>query len=1212
MFQKGVHSPGRFDLVLDVDTPNSIRKALVERGHVIFTKVPVDVRRMSDAEMKAMSVFTGRLLVAGGGLAGDTQPRLQGDHVTAWLGDNDGRGDIISVTQTYNNTPWSTFVNAILPPSIVAGTITNTPGNVSLEVFATTPRAALESGAELLLAEYRVNDDGTLDSGVASELYVVTPTTLLTRKGDDFDPVLKVRSSPSMDSTRDASRWVGEIWVAGKGDFANGGDDILIGHADLTDIAKTNPYKDLHGNADGTAAVVNDPVSFASQGDTKAQTLLGKASELADTITLDLNYYDVNGDFEVGDQVWVYDPPLFEDSTTAVNHRGEWITPKAIRVFDITVPTQSQGVYYRDLNGNYTDLTPYVQQESGTTRITVGERFRSPFDQTNQVVSSLVSALNLPSNATTTPNVPTKINTPWNTVSYLDGNGNTRARILVEWATPTNTDTTTITDGNHYLVRYRRSGETQYQYVSVAWGTNEMLIQDLSPAVTYQISVAAYDHAGRTSGFGTDETVAAAVDSIAPSQPAAPSVASSPLALQVTHQLGLNTGGTYNLESDLDHLNVYADTTTGVTAIEANKLGQIPVTSANLALGIAAIGVFEIPDATQRFVAVTAVDKTGNESAISPEATATADLIDTVHIANAAITTALIGDLQVTGAKIANATIVEANIDNLAVTDAKIASLDGSKINADTITARELIVGSFDNLIHDGIFELGADTTPIHVLAPNGGAFASGTGAPYAGTRALRFDVDSQAGTASVVFNGVASNPEWHPTAAEDDEFYFEVWFRYADTAPTTDPVVRIQFRDKDGVSIQDNGTAATGITTTYQRFGHSAVAPAGTRYVLFYVTWPSGSPSTSAWLVDGAYARRKVGSALFESVWSHDITLAGAGAFESDNYVAGSAGFRLTGAGFFELNDGTIRITNPSSDEYLEFGANTSSLKLGSAHASEVTPGSLNIEDLGGGGVSLKLQTPSITGFGGGDITFNLNTGGYSALALSANQVDGFNLRAIAGASSVPFMVKSSVLESSEVLRISSAGAISILDTTPDAVIDIGSTSGMPSNLLAQWRSSETNAVAAIISVRADYNVANEIKFQVLADGDVLNRTGVYGTISDARLKDKRTIRDADREAHRRLLLDTRIRSYKLKGHDERMVGVVAQELAEVAPGLVEEGEARSGRRNGEPWSEDGFLSVKSSLFPWFLVSGFQLHEEALNDLAERLNRLESQGSVT
>lgn len=457
MFTKNLQNPSRWSINLAVDTPDSVREAVVERGHVLVTEERIDPRRFDDADMKGLSIYTGRVLTLSRGQQGETTANFAGDHVTGWLGDSDNRGEILTTKTTYTAEAWNSFVPAVLPASITSGTHTANPSSVSAEYFAVTPKAILDHAAQLAGAEYRVNDDGSLDSGVQADLYVTTPTVVAVRKGSAFDPLFTTRDAPNMESRIDASQWVGELNIAGTGDFANGSDDIIIGQANLTDLAQPNPYKDLHGNADGTAVLVNDPVTFAAQGDSRAQVLLTKQSQALRSVTLDLAEFDVDSDFNVGDTIYVYDPPAVLDEANEIQHNGLWIHPRAIRVFAVSFPfRQDMGLYYRDLNGNYTDLSPYAVIEGGGARIVVGDRYASPFDFVAGSIGSVVGSINLTPNAITTPGLVT-MTPPFGSNTYQsDVTGETMARVTLTWNLPTNDDASVITDGARYQIRYKR------------------------------------------------------------------------------------------------------------------------------------------------------------------------------------------------------------------------------------------------------------------------------------------------------------------------------------------------------------------------------------------------------------------------------------------------------------------------------------------------------------------------------------------------------------------------------------------------------------------------------------------------------------------------------------------------------------------------------------------------------------------------------------
>jgi hypothetical protein len=465
MLTKEVQSPGRWEVSLRTDTPETVRRGIVERGHVMFFDQALDPRRFTDADLKSLSIYSGRLLRMTTGQGGVTPMRLSGDHLMAWLGDSDGRGQIITITKSYTTEPWNTFISDILPTSLSVGTVTATPGNVDGDFFAVTPKVAIDEAASLLAAEYRVNDDGTFDSGVQSDLYVTSPIALVVRRDASFDVVrdhtttdidVRAYGSTQLESSVDAADWVSEVHMAGQGDFAGGGEDILMGSADLADISESNPYKDFLGNADVTAQVLNDPIAFISQADAKAQVALTARAVLTQQITLNLDDFDISGSFKVGDTIFCYDPPETADATNEVEHDGRYIYPAAIRVFGISTPVkQGMGVVYRTATGTYIDLTPYVSWESGSAQITIGDRYRSPFDSMSQTLTALSQSSVMVPNAITTPGVPTN-DTPWLSSAYQDNEGKTWSKIQVKWTEPLNTDSSVISDGDHYVVKYRK------------------------------------------------------------------------------------------------------------------------------------------------------------------------------------------------------------------------------------------------------------------------------------------------------------------------------------------------------------------------------------------------------------------------------------------------------------------------------------------------------------------------------------------------------------------------------------------------------------------------------------------------------------------------------------------------------------------------------------------------------------------------------------
>jgi len=100
-----------------------------------------------------------------------------------------------------------------------------------------------------------------------------------------------------------------------------------------------------------------------------------------------------------------------------------------------------------------------------------------------------------------------------------------------------------------------------------------------------------------------------------------------------------------------------------------------------------------------------------------------------------------------------------------------------------------------------------------------------------------------------------------------------------------------------------------------------------------------------------------------------------------------------------------------------------------------------------------------------------------------------------------------------------------------------------------------------------------------VYGNGNIQNTNGSYGTISDSRLKDN----IIDSTSKLEDLLKVRIVNYNLKKYpDQKLLGVVAQELEQIFPALIE-------------INEQGYKGVKYSIFVPILIKAVQELNEKL-----------------
>lgn len=277
----------------------------------------------------------------------------------------------------------------------------------------------------------------------------------------------------------------------------------------------------------------------------------------------------------------------------------------------------------------------------------------------------------------TVPGTPVITDTYSNTYQS-GGDVWTKAQIQVDWETPLNEDGSTISDGHHFEIRFRPAETSPYiaewttasqltwseaqawsqptipeitndgwQTLYAGWDDNTALIQELTPGVTYELQIRAVDSSTpqHWSGWSDVVTVTAAQDAIAPPMPAPPLVASSRLAIQVTHSLGKFTGGEFNLPEDLDHLEIHVGGPEFFPD-ETTRVGKVPANLSMMRGRIPAIQTVQVENTDNVWVSVVAVDRTGNRSAGSPPVTASVNLIDDAHISDLTATKITAGTIS--------------------------------------------------------------------------------------------------------------------------------------------------------------------------------------------------------------------------------------------------------------------------------------------------------------------------------------------------------------------------------------------------------------------------------------------------------------------------------------------------------------------------------------------------------------------------------------
>jgi hypothetical protein len=630
---------GSFEFELLGNVPREVLDAIDHFDHIAVIPGRIDPRQYGDGCLDAAR-YVGvvrRKKIADDGRTNLIQDdiRIEGVSMEFWLGDEDGKGAVIEEAQEFNSVTFNTAITSLLPDSVTVGTIHTVTGSYTGRHVFETPRTAIKYVCQTMSTEsvpvgYRVNNDATLDAGPEDDLFVTDPICIIMRKGNSQGEDMTVRSLQStMDMDIDMEDFATRVVMLAESD----GENLATGSADISTVAPgVNIYKDMYGNPLNLTKLVNESDTLEENADTRAELALREVIAPHRTLTISTQDYDIYGTFEVGDYIWVFDPDMgLMDLDNEIYIRGLRINPIKLRVTEADFPiTEGYTVAHRDKNGVWQNLTDYIHwEEEQPTQVVIGD-FNRDLTTANSAISDRTNPVIVNN---TIPGTATWV-TPFTTTNYLDGNGLAKAAITVTWDTPLNTDGTAISDGDRYELNIRKNGDTLWTVYNVPWGTNSFQFNDLSVATTYEFRVRAFDIANNSGAWSDVESQVSSSDSIAPSTPAAPVVAASTVAIQVVHQLGKSSGGTFNLESDLAELEVHMSNSSGFAPTSGTYIGSMRANKGMMAANVPAVQTFPVGDTSAVYVKVIAVDTSGNKSSASAQASTTALLVDDAHISD--------------------------------------------------------------------------------------------------------------------------------------------------------------------------------------------------------------------------------------------------------------------------------------------------------------------------------------------------------------------------------------------------------------------------------------------------------------------------------------------------------------------------------------------------------------------------------------------------
>jgi hypothetical protein len=661
---------GNWGVSLRDDMPAEVWDGIDYFGHVVVHTGRTDPRIAGDSLLRS-SRYTGVLRSKS---ESGLPKSIGGLDIAMWLGDPDNKSDIIETPLAVND-DFEGVITAIMSgfDAVQIGTIFNIAGLFSQTFQYQSRREAVDYVCQTIGGmAWRVNGDATLDAGTEADLFVVNPEVIVMRKpknmpgltGSEVDMFLRALNG-SMQTDQDVEDLSTRVILLAQGingQFASATADAPPG---------THPYLDLHGNPIKLTRIEQESATDPGNADARAQLQLNRFLGTRDAITLSTEFYDISGVARPGDYLWVWDPSMkLEDPSNEKFFQGKWMNPVKLQLTETTWPiVQGMSVLYRHWDGTWTDLTDYIVWESGETSIVVGGY--------NRALSSGGSGtfpITQPDENTTVPNAPT-----WNepfvgSVYQSPSTGETKAEVILSWNRPTNTDTTLITDGDHYEIRYRQSTTPffpvvwdqiepptglyevwdQWEATGATWDypvvfpgsdwqtavapfdTETFRLSELTPSLPYEAQIRAIDtgvppNVSVWSDLALFQTIN---DNLPPATPAPPFIAANPLSVQMTHTLGRSDGGEYNLDRDIHHLELHGGTEPLFTPTESTLLGKVLANYGMIIGNIPVVETFQIASVLPVYFKVIAVDEAGNKSQPSTAVVMSIGLLTDQYISN--------------------------------------------------------------------------------------------------------------------------------------------------------------------------------------------------------------------------------------------------------------------------------------------------------------------------------------------------------------------------------------------------------------------------------------------------------------------------------------------------------------------------------------------------------------------------------------------------
>lgn len=348
---------GDWSIRLSESTPPSVLADIsTPFGCIVVTPTRLGPSVVPDGSILASALFCGVVLRPG------PQRDLGGAGLAWFLGDDKGGAGVSESGFTFSAVTNSSAVSTLLSgTAFTSGTVSNV-NTFTASLGLVDRRSVLGLVAANSGLEWRINPTRTVDLASVSTLYGSTPTGVIVRRDGGREVATPQGITGRVMSTWDWSTYGSKAWVWSKqGSGSSGG---------------ASSYRDPAGTAMTIVRGFSEPDAPTSSESTIAAWWLGQINRTVRTVDVTTDDYGVSGTVPCGGQVYLFDPDQgLHDAAVQVPYQGQMIAPVSARIVSVTWPVRrGMGVYYRLHDGstaNYTDLSDFIEWESGETRYEV-------------------------------------------------------------------------------------------------------------------------------------------------------------------------------------------------------------------------------------------------------------------------------------------------------------------------------------------------------------------------------------------------------------------------------------------------------------------------------------------------------------------------------------------------------------------------------------------------------------------------------------------------------------------------------------------------------------------------------------------------------------------------------------------------------------------------------------------------------------------------